>query len=83
MKLEVLHVPDHLSVDTDRSTGQVLAALHDADAIRLARDGQIAVAYPFSATPTSTGSGSVARSMSMRCAPSTRSASPPCSAQTR
>lgn len=31
---------------------RVLAALHAADAIRLGPDGQIAVAYPFSATPT-------------------------------
>jgi hypothetical protein len=30
----------------------VLTALHDIDAIRLDPDGQIAVAYPFSATPT-------------------------------
>jgi hypothetical protein len=30
----------------------VLTALHDIDAIRLAPDGQIAVSYPFSATPT-------------------------------
>jgi hypothetical protein len=30
----------------------VLTVLHDRDAIRLAQDGQIAVAYPFSATPT-------------------------------
>jgi hypothetical protein len=26
--------------------------LHEVDAIRLAPDGQIAVAYPFSSTPT-------------------------------
>jgi hypothetical protein len=30
----------------------VLAALHDVDAIRLAPDGTVRVAYPFSATPT-------------------------------
>lgn len=36
----------------DRSVDQVLAALHDADAIRLGPDGRIAVAYPFSAAPT-------------------------------
>ncbi|TDO44719.1 alkylmercury lyase-like protein [Kribbella sp. VKM Ac-2527] len=35
-----------------RTSGDVLTALHDLDAIRLDRDGQIAVAYPFSATPT-------------------------------
>jgi hypothetical protein len=35
-----------------RSTGEVLKVLHEVDAIRLAPDGQIAVAYPFSATPT-------------------------------
>jgi hypothetical protein len=35
-----------------RSTGEVLTALHEVDAIRLDPDGQIAVAYPFSATPT-------------------------------
>lgn len=36
----------------ERSTGEVLKALHEVDAIRLAPDGQIAVAYPFSTTPT-------------------------------
>lgn len=35
-----------------RSTADVLTALHDIDAIRLAPDGQILLAYPFSATPT-------------------------------
>jgi hypothetical protein len=35
-----------------RSTVEVLAALHDVDAIRLDRAGRIAVAYPFSAVPT-------------------------------
>ena len=30
----------------------MLASLHEVDAIRLAPDGQIAVAYPFSAVPT-------------------------------
>lgn len=35
-----------------RSTGEVLKALHEVDAIRLAPDGQVAVAYPFSATPS-------------------------------
>jgi hypothetical protein len=36
----------------DRRITAVLEALHAADAIRLAPDSQIAVAYPFSATPT-------------------------------
>ena len=36
----------------DRSVTDVLAELHDLDAIRLAPDAGIAVAYPFSATPT-------------------------------
>ncbi|MFC5262052.1 alkylmercury lyase family protein [Kribbella qitaiheensis] len=36
----------------ERSTGEVLKALHEVDAIRLAPDGRIAVAYPFSTTPT-------------------------------
>jgi hypothetical protein len=35
-----------------RTTAEVLTALHEADAIRLTADGQIAVAYPFSSTPT-------------------------------
>jgi hypothetical protein len=35
-----------------RSAVEVLRTLHDADAIRLTPDGQIALAYPFSATPT-------------------------------
>lgn len=39
------HPPAALDVD-------VLRALHDADAIRLTSYGDIAVAYPFSATPT-------------------------------
>jgi hypothetical protein len=39
--------PEHSDSDAD-----VLAQLHDLDAIRLAPDGAIAVAYPFSATPT-------------------------------
>jgi alkylmercury lyase-like protein len=34
------------------SDADVLTQLHDLDAIRLAPDGAIAVAYPFSATPT-------------------------------
>lgn len=35
-----------------RTTTDVLQALHEIDAIRLGPDGQIAVAYPFSASPT-------------------------------
>ena len=35
-----------------KTTAEVLTALHEADAIRLTADGQIAVAYPFSSTPT-------------------------------
>jgi hypothetical protein len=38
--------------DGGRSTADVLSALHQTDAIRLAPDEQIAVAYPFSAQPT-------------------------------
>jgi hypothetical protein len=38
--------------ESGRTTGEVLARLHDLDAIRLAPDGQVAVAYPFSARPT-------------------------------
>ncbi|WP_020385907.1 alkylmercury lyase family protein [Kribbella catacumbae] len=40
------------TADGGRSTGEVLKALHEADAIRLTEDGQVAVAYPFSTTPT-------------------------------
>jgi hypothetical protein len=43
---------DVVPADSGRTTGEVLNALHQVDAIRLAPDGQIAVAYPFSATPT-------------------------------
>jgi hypothetical protein len=43
---------DPVTAGSDRSTGDVLAALHELDAIRLAPDGGIAVAYPFSAAPT-------------------------------
>jgi hypothetical protein len=39
-------------VGAGRGIDEVLAALHERDAIRLGRDGQIAVAYPFSAVPT-------------------------------
>lgn len=38
--------------DHGRPLADVLSALHQMDAIRLAPDGHIAVAYPFSATPT-------------------------------
>jgi hypothetical protein len=47
--------PDALNtvtIGSARTSAEVLTALHDMDAIRLAPDGQIAVAYPFSATPT-------------------------------
>lgn len=44
-----LHV---VTAGSGRTTPDVLAALHELDAIRLAPDGRIAVAYPFSAVPT-------------------------------
>ena len=40
------------TVGGTRTSADVLTALHDMDAIRLTQDGHIAVAYPFSATPT-------------------------------
>lgn len=43
---------DPIIAGSTRSTAGVLAALHDADAIRLGPTGQITVAYPFSAAPT-------------------------------
>ena len=43
---------DPTTAGGERSTAEVLKALHDIDAIRLAPDGQIAVTYPFSTTPT-------------------------------
>lgn len=43
---------DPVTSGTGRTVGEVLAALHHLDAIRLAPDGHIALAYPFSATPT-------------------------------
>jgi hypothetical protein len=43
---------DPVTEGSGRSTTEILAALHDLDAIRLDRAGRIAVAYPFSATPT-------------------------------
>ncbi|GAB3822933.1 alkylmercury lyase family protein [Kribbella italica] len=43
---------DALVAESNRTVDDVLTALHEADAIRLDADGQIAVAYPFSATAT-------------------------------
>ena len=43
---------DAVTADTGRSSTDVLKALHQIDAIRLNPDGQLTVAYPFSATPT-------------------------------
>ncbi|MGC4940014.1 alkylmercury lyase family protein [Kribbella sp. DT2] len=43
---------DEVVAGSGRITADVLSALHDADAIRLNADGQVAVAYPFSADPT-------------------------------
>ncbi|MFI7063776.1 alkylmercury lyase family protein [Kribbella sp. NPDC050124] len=43
---------DGVTAGSGRSTDDVLTALHEGDAIRLATNGEIAVAYPFSATPT-------------------------------
>lgn len=43
---------DELTAGSKRSTADVLRALHDLDAIRLSPYGEIAVAYPFCATPT-------------------------------
>jgi hypothetical protein len=43
---------DQITADSGRTTRDVLEALHEGDAIRLAPNGQVAVAYPFSATPT-------------------------------
>lgn len=73
---------DPVTAGSGRTTGQVLNSLHTVDAVRLTTDGQIAVAYPFSATRPDTGSGSTTRSTSTRCARSTRSASHRCSAKT-
>lgn len=44
---------DPLVAGSGRTTTDVLQALHAADAIQLDPGGQIAVAYPFSAAPTS------------------------------
>ena len=43
---------DKVTAGSGRATRQVLDDLHEGDAIRLAPDGRIAVAYPFSAAPT-------------------------------
>lgn len=43
---------DQVVTGSGRSTREVLAALHEGDAIRLGTDQQVVVAYPFSATPT-------------------------------
>jgi hypothetical protein len=43
---------DQVTAGSGRTTREVLAALHEGDAIRLTPNGQVAVAYPFSATPT-------------------------------
>jgi Alkylmercury lyase len=43
---------DPVTAGSGRTTGQVLNSLHAVDAVRLTTDGQIAVAYPFSATST-------------------------------
>ena len=43
---------DSVTTGTGRGSQEVLASLHEVDAIRLAPDGQIAVVYPFSAVPT-------------------------------
>lgn len=41
-----------VAAGSERAGDEVLAALHDLDAIRLGADGRIEVAYPFSAHPT-------------------------------
>jgi len=43
---------DRVTAGSGRITREVLEALHEGDAIRLTSNGQVAVAYPFSATPT-------------------------------
>jgi hypothetical protein len=43
---------DAVSAGSGRATADVLAALHELDAVRLGPDGGVAVAYPFSAIPT-------------------------------
>lgn len=61
-----------------RTIREVLAALHERDAIRLTPGGRVASAYPFSARRPGIGSGSVARLMSTPCVPSTPSGSRRC-----
>lgn len=46
------HALDEVTAGSGRRTEEVLSALHKGDAIRLALNGEIVVAYPFSATPT-------------------------------
>jgi hypothetical protein len=43
---------DAVTAATGRGSQEVLTSLHEVDAIRLASDGEIAVAYPFSVVPT-------------------------------
>ncbi|GAA1604914.1 MULTISPECIES: alkylmercury lyase family protein [Kribbella] len=43
---------DQAVASSGRAPADVLSALHEVDAIRLDADGQVAVAYPFSASPT-------------------------------
>lgn len=43
---------ESVTAGSGRTAGEVLGALHAVDAIRLAADGQVVVAYPFSASPT-------------------------------
>src|SRR5664279_5133433 len=68
---------------TARRRNDVLVTLHEADAIGLDADLQIAVAYPFSPRRHVTGCHWQAGSRSGRCAPSTRSACRQCSTPTR
>jgi hypothetical protein len=43
---------DTVTAGSGRAAADVLAALHELDAVRLGPDGSVAVAYPFSAIPT-------------------------------
>jgi len=43
---------EQVTAGSGRTTREVLGGLHESDAIRLTPNGQVAVAYPFSATPT-------------------------------
>ncbi|WP_433019823.1 alkylmercury lyase family protein [Kribbella sp. CA-294648] len=43
---------EQIAAGSGRTAAELLTALHAVDAIRLSAVGQIAVAYPFSATPT-------------------------------